>query len=451
MRVARTWLAPSLLAAGVWSVYLATLAPTMTWRNGGSDGAELAAAAWVWGVAHPPGYPLYVAVARVFQTLPLGDVAYRTALLSAVSATATAVLVLLVVRALSEQRTWWRDAAGAFAGASFGFASLPWSQAVVAEVYTFGAALLGALLLAVTRWLQRPERGRTLVVSACLAALVAHQPTFVVLYPALGALGWRLHLPRRDWLLAFALQAAVPALFLTLWLRAAAGPPLSWGDPTTPERWLAHVTAADYRAYFLARPLPDELARVPSVAALLARQVGWLGVALAAVGCAWLWGQQRGFALFLVGVVAFCVGFTALYNVEDGQVYLLPAVLGLAVTAGLGAGWLLDSAHGSSRLVAIALLAASPLWQVGAAWSEVDASHDRQARERPESLLRAAPAGAVLRSREESYTFALWYLQSVEGLRPDVAIVDDRLLALPWYRAQVLRRYPQLEGSGIAE
>src|SRR5687768_1674643 len=73
---------PAVLAAAGGGIYLLTAAPSVSWRNGGADGAELAAAAYVWGVAHPPGYPLYLTVVRLAQLVPVGDLAYRATLVS---------------------------------------------------------------------------------------------------------------------------------------------------------------------------------------------------------------------------------------------------------------------------------------------------------------------------------------------------------------------------------
>jgi len=42
----------------------------------------MASAAWTLGVAHQPGYPLYIISARLFSMLPLGNPAWRLNLFS---------------------------------------------------------------------------------------------------------------------------------------------------------------------------------------------------------------------------------------------------------------------------------------------------------------------------------------------------------------------------------
>src|SRR5947209_3168354 len=55
---------------GALLLYLATLAPTISWRNDGGDSAELTAAAYWFGVPHPTGYPLFMLLARPLALLP---------------------------------------------------------------------------------------------------------------------------------------------------------------------------------------------------------------------------------------------------------------------------------------------------------------------------------------------------------------------------------------------
>ena len=68
------------------TVYVATLAPSLTFENSGTDGGDLIAAAWTLGVPHPPGYPTYTLLAWLATRLPVGTIAYRVNLFSALSA-----------------------------------------------------------------------------------------------------------------------------------------------------------------------------------------------------------------------------------------------------------------------------------------------------------------------------------------------------------------------------
>ena len=85
---------PFLIAGLVaFIVYVYTLAPTITWRNEGTDSGDLATAVAVGGVPHPPGYPTYLILGEAFKLLPFGDIAYRLNLLSAACAALTVAVV----------------------------------------------------------------------------------------------------------------------------------------------------------------------------------------------------------------------------------------------------------------------------------------------------------------------------------------------------------------------
>src|SRR5437763_16284396 len=74
-------------------LYARTLAPTVTLVDSG----ELMLAAHTLGVAHPPGFPLYVLLAHFFTGLPIGSVAARVNFASALFAALAAAMLTLVV------------------------------------------------------------------------------------------------------------------------------------------------------------------------------------------------------------------------------------------------------------------------------------------------------------------------------------------------------------------
>ena len=60
-------------------IYWLTLAPTVTFVDSG----ELIAASSTLGVAHPPGFPLYILLAKLATLVPLGTIPVRIHVLSA--------------------------------------------------------------------------------------------------------------------------------------------------------------------------------------------------------------------------------------------------------------------------------------------------------------------------------------------------------------------------------
>ena len=116
------------LAAGLaFGLYWFTLAPTVMWYDMG----EFAVGSGVLGIGHNSGYPLYMILGKLFTLLPIGDVAYRVNLMSAVWGSASVFLLFLIVR-----KTTKNDFAGFIPAVTIAVGSTFWSSAVWAEAYT---------------------------------------------------------------------------------------------------------------------------------------------------------------------------------------------------------------------------------------------------------------------------------------------------------------------------
>ncbi len=131
-------------ALAVFLVYLRTLLPDL---GGYEDTPKFQYLGAVLGTAHKPGYPLYVLILHLFSYLPVGTVAYRADLVSAVAGAATVAHVFLFARLFGCGR-----AASWFGSVSVGLGSAFWNYSAVAEVYTLAALLLVATLYWTARW-----------------------------------------------------------------------------------------------------------------------------------------------------------------------------------------------------------------------------------------------------------------------------------------------------------
>ena len=118
-------------------IYVVTLCPTVYW----DDAGELIAACYTLGIPHPPGHPLYVLIGKVFTLIPIGSVAWRVNLMSAVFGALSCLLLYRVISDRLDENAWKPVAAlgGAF---FFAFAPTVWEQATVAETTTLHVSFM---------------------------------------------------------------------------------------------------------------------------------------------------------------------------------------------------------------------------------------------------------------------------------------------------------------------
>src|SRR5205809_5241265 len=139
------------------AMYVATLAPTTQFW----DTSEYIAAAYVLGIPHPPGNPLFTMIAHVWGLLPLAaGFAMRVNLLAATTSAIAAGCWFLVgerwMRGWVPARLPRRLAAAAGALVA-GTAFTVWNQSVVNEkVYTLSLLSIALVLWLIVRWDDQP-------------------------------------------------------------------------------------------------------------------------------------------------------------------------------------------------------------------------------------------------------------------------------------------------------
>lgn len=452
------WLAEAGAGVASLGLYVATLAPSVQ----PADAGEFQLVAAVLGIAHPPGYPLYTLLGKGFTLLPLGDAAWRVNLLAAVCAAATLAVLVRAVRQATGSA-----AAGLLAALTLGLAPTYWAQGTFANIRSL-TGLLAALCL---HWLLAYGREREprylLAFAVTFGLAVTHHSSLALLgLPFLAyllAVDPRLPLQPRRWARAAVGFGASFIVLLYLPLRSMMGPAFDTPSVRTLAGFVRHVLALGFQGdflYFLTQPtlglrfgvLADILRLefgvalwVGALALGLLGPIGRAGEAGAGTGpTADEWpsagrNRPRGSRLcssadglpagrwrwvLLWGGVAVVNALAAItYRAPQTVEYLLPTYVALAYGLGLGLGRLLQ-ARTAWPLPALAggLVACLALGNGLQAYPSFRALHqDGSTREQAAELLQSAPENALILSGWHQAT-PLWYLQEVEGLRPDVTV-----------------------------
>lgn len=406
------------------------------------DTPETIIAAVTLGIAHPPGDAPLSLLGKAWSALPFGNVAMRLNLLSAALGAAAVVLLARLA-------------------SSFVPAGLPATAAILASLLAFlfnpllvqqmavakGATYMFNFVLVLAAF-HELSRARLLSGAMLMGLLFSHHwMTFTVLLPAFGLAGfpglWIGNAVRRALLalLAFAMGAS---LMLALPVRAAAHPGLNWGDVSSFPRFRAHLTRQAYIGTELKGTSESWKRQAVEGISAVARQAGWAEAVLAAAGIAGLAFLARpallvalagGIAPWLASVFYFDLRADLMYLLG---VFLLPSWLALAFLASVGAGLL-----AAQRRIAFILLAAVLLSSIASFQSThlapYDASRATWSFDAGRALLSPLPPRSGLALVSDLDTFPAWYMQRVEGFRPDVLVANRVMMRHAWYRAELSR------------
>jgi len=450
------------LALAAFFLYLRTLAPGLL----DGDSGEFQMGAALLGVVHATGYPLYLLLGQLFTLLPLGDLAWRVNLLSAVSSAAAVGVAYLLFQRLAARVTsgapaWVPRSAAAFAAASFAASATFWSQAVIAEVYGLHALLVALVLYSIVRWADSRNRGLGIgdwglgFAALCFGLGLAHHRTIVLLLPALVAYvlivdPGLLRRPRH-WLPILPLAILPLALYAYIPLRASHTPYLRVELASGEFVWLYQNDLPSFVALVMGSTFGGSLGLGPDCLNRLQQSIVWLvaqfpgpglpaGLAVGTWGAVWQLARRRAdFALLGLTFLALA-GFCLLYRIGDVYVLYIPAYLAFAGWLATGAAWLLgwvvSVKHSRRRwaglLAAGIVLVSVPAFSLVNHFPAVDRSQDTAARDMWDTILaHPLPAGAVLVTNDRNEIVPLLYMQHVEGRRPDLTILFPSMFPGP--------------------
>ncbi len=125
-------------------IYLLTAYPNVATEDAG----ELIVSAIKPDVAHPPGYPTYVLIGKLFSLLvPFGNMAWRINIMSGFFGALAATLLYSLLK-----KTIKNDLIAFAASILFGFGNIVWGQSNRAEVYTLNTFFLILVIYLLYHW-----------------------------------------------------------------------------------------------------------------------------------------------------------------------------------------------------------------------------------------------------------------------------------------------------------
>ncbi|MBI3385736.1 DUF2723 domain-containing protein, partial [Candidatus Gottesmanbacteria bacterium] len=171
----------------VWGLFLWLLVlPFQAVGIWGGDSGDLVTAAWLGGVPHPPGYPLYTLAGLLVSHLPVFSPAWRMALLSSIPHAAAATVVMLLVWQMSGMVV-----AGMFASLVLVGNYLFFLYSVTPEVFALLDFFVVMLVYLCYRWTVT-KRLQYLYLLGFMAGLsLTHHQLVLFVFPAIGYWLWR--------------------------------------------------------------------------------------------------------------------------------------------------------------------------------------------------------------------------------------------------------------------
>lgn len=420
-------------------IYWMTLAPTVFTL----DSAEFATAAYALGIVHSPGYVVYLLIAHGMTYLPLGDVAFRVNLLSAIFSLLAFVVFFYLLQPRVGSRIAW------LAGMILGLNFYVWSLSVVAEVYTMQMFLFLLLLYLGLRWSETGAESLFYPLAFIAGLTVANNPVTILWSPGLLYLIWyrRQSLSLKRFLIAILCGVAglMPLLYLPL--RASGNILFTNIGTYTPDGEFIPVSLASWTGFrwymtgqefdslmFGYSPLEALQETGSALNRLIASSLG-IGFPLAIWGMSRLWQRDRQLFIVVTAAILPYTFFFVNYAAVDKETMFLPVHTTWTIFIAFGLDGLVSyfqqqeaSNRWGRHLSYVAFIIPVLLLLVN--WTYVDLSNTTGFADLGRIQLSEAEPNSIYISRWGEAA-VLDYLQIVEGKRQDVTVINSVFISTP--------------------
>jgi len=444
----------------VFAVYAFMTAPAITPFR---DTGEVVTAVSTLGIAHSPGYPLYVLAGKAFSSLaPWGNPGYKLNLFSSLCGAVCVMLVFMAVSGLCGVLS------GLLSGIFLAVAPAFVCQSIIAEVYVLNA-LIGVSILLTLIWISKAagygSKSRYFYLAMFFMGIgLGNHHTLVLLFPVFIFTFIAIKFDSDNAIVNVHRIIGVAVVFLIgfsvymyIYLRGHYSPAYFWGSPDTVKGLFKIISRSDYGSMALSTRYSKAgfTAGFLLFLKLLYGQFNIVVLLTGLCGFLLLGNKSHRNAVLFAATGFFLTGpfFAAIARMNDTpftRAILEPAVALPAVfyslLVGFGFYWLKSKAR-VLRFFIAALLVISimpGLKRLGG----ISQRNNLLARDYHRNILRNLPCGSVLLTISDTATFSLFYAKEVFGLRRDVKVLVDA--NLPWRWGHYRKLYPELfaEGQG---
>ena len=401
------------------SVYVRTLLPTV---GGYGDTAKFQFAGKILALTHPSGFPVYLWITHLASYLPIGDLAYRANLVSALCGALTLYFLFKILLQIPLPPMIALGATLLFA-----FSSTFWSVSLIAEVYSLNALFTASVISILWKW---REGGRSWYLEcACVlyALSLGNHLVISIVFPA--AVYWIIL--ARDKFRAEDRYSVRAALFLSvaivpyLWLYCRAGHAVPYREGTIGSlaEFLGFVTGSSFASCRFPLTLRELVRNAgPIYGSLLRSQYGALAILIGVIGLGRLWRRARDRAVFLMIIFAGDLIISLNATSIEIPIYYVPSYLIFAIWIGCAFMPLRERSReerggGGARLLASVFLFACALGLLYDHFPLVDLHEKTFYGDFANRVVKSVPAGSVLLSPNYNWTEVYLYKLLGEGAR----------------------------------
>lgn len=437
------------------------------------DSGDLATAAAVGGVPHPPGYPLYTVLGWALAHLPLFTVSWRISLLSSIPHAVTIALVYMFIFRLTKGNI----VASVFGALCLATNYIFFLYSVTPEVFALFDLFVVLFWLLLVLWVQTNTRVYFFAAMFTYGLSLSHHHLMLFFVPAIGLFFW---MHKKNILMIFDsyrtyvlsvlsfVSGLVPYFYIPI--AARSDRIINWNRAIDWDAFVHLVSRADYGTFVsggaFGQTIQERLLAIHAYGMFVLTDWTWIGIAMVLFGGYALFLREK--HLFWTWILAsICIGplfffyasFPLINRFTLGtyERFLLPSYVLFAITSGVGLSYLMEGIRRKFTLystlqkrnqVAIIFAITCMVYPITiggmTAWRFWGLSFDRTAENLGRDILETATENAIILLSQDTSLFTTQFVRYVLGVRSDTAVIHVSRLPLPDYQVVLKKYFPDL-------
>ncbi len=447
----------------IFIVYLWTIFPTIAAYR---DSAEMCCVGKLLGIAHPPGYPLYTLLINIFwKILPLGNLAYRFNIFSAIVSALTGMLLFYLCRKIQRKSismvtiSLIDNIIIYFFVLIFAFGYLQWYLSLVSEMYTFNVLFGIVVLILAYRYFFETEKKLVYILFFIFGLGLGNRLDLILFFPIIFFVFWDYIKKSRYKIKELIFLCFVIFLGLTVYLylplRSSQKPLLDWNHPAELSRFWSSLTRKTHGSTLdmlslSYRPAENFLAGIKLYFKHIIENITIFGLIIVLLGSKNL--VKQNFVFFVITLLCWlisCVWFIYKANMPPNPHamaileahFLLP---NLIIFLWLFYGILEITKKFLSKFyikfVLILVMVLCIMYNLKNNIYKLNKRNHFYAYDYTTNLFRSVPDDSLVLIKEDVQLFSCWYRKYIEKFRPKVYVIASGLAGAEWY-VSMFQRY----------
>ena len=380
------------------------------------DSGEFALGLDSFGICHPPGYPLFTLLGRVFVlAMPFLRPIFAGGIFNIiVAAAAVVVLYYIFNRRLGN---WLASILSLI----FAFSPVFWAETSGVEIYTLNVLLIGLTFLV----LQGKHTWKWPMAAYLFGLSLTNHPSALSLAPALVYMFIREKQYRRLKILPILamLIGIAGTVYLYMLVRSGSNPISDWGNPETLAGLIDHMTLKQYSGW-VHNSFEGLFVSVRLFVMTLFESWWWIGAIATISGVIAGWKVARAETITALLILVSSLLLASSHQAVNYQPFYLAPMFASLVLVGNNFIWLSKrNLHRSVTASAIVVSLACVLWLAACNYKEMDKSDFTLAEDYGKLILDTADRGTLFTAGDIN-SFPALYLRYVEGYEQDVEVYD---------------------------